>query len=255
MNTSPPWEPWTVVKKGLYLYARIPNHPNATANGYVLEHRAVAENCLGRLLLPEEHIHHLNEDKHDNRPENLCILDRATHSAYHGRKRGQVWLKIRCPWCLEIFERAKNQTLNKKRLFCSYRCKGSYSRALQLGRDVPDEEGTGILSTFTKFFIFPEIQQQFVGGQESLAKYRDRVAAERAPNKNHCLNCGKKIDPQATRCASCAGLLSRKVERPTKEQLEKDISTINWCAIGRKYGVTDNAVRKWARSYGIRLKC
>lgn len=44
----------------------------------------------------------------------------------------------------------------------------------------------------------------------------------------------------------------RKIkERPSKEELEKMIKESNFCAIGRKYGVSDNAIRKWARKYGI----
>lgn len=44
----------------------------------------------------------------------------------------------------------------------------------------------------------------------------------------------------------------RKVEnRPDEESLKKMISEMSWCAIGRKYGVSDNAVRKWAKAYKI----
>jgi len=44
----------------------------------------------------------------------------------------------------------------------------------------------------------------------------------------------------------------RKVERPSKEHLKEllDIHK-NWTYIGKKYGVSDNAVRKWARSYTL----
>lgn len=42
---------------------------------------------------------------------------------------------------------------------------------------------------------------------------------------------------------------TRKVPRPTYEQLKEDLSRMSWLAVGRKYGVTDNAVRKWMRWY------
>jgi len=40
--------------------------------------------------------------------------------------------------------------------------------------------------------------------------------------------------------------------RPSREQLEVDMSgDFRWVELGRKYGVTDNAVRKWARKYNL----
>lgn len=46
----------------------------------------------------------------------------------------------------------------------------------------------------------------------------------------------------------------RKVERPSYEQLMADVETMSFVAIGRKYGVTDNAVRKWIRWYENRAE-
>jgi uncharacterized protein YjcR len=40
----------------------------------------------------------------------------------------------------------------------------------------------------------------------------------------------------------------RKVPRPTYDQL-KYLSHMSWVAVGPKYGVSDNAVRKWMRWY------
>jgi hypothetical protein len=37
----------------------------------ILEHRKVMQDVLGRALLPEETVHHLNGIRTDNRPENL----------------------------------------------------------------------------------------------------------------------------------------------------------------------------------------
>ena len=46
----------------------------------------------------------------------------------------------------------------------------------------------------------------------------------------------------------------RKVVRPSKEELQKMINEIPMTNIGMRFGVSDNAVRKWARRYGIILR-
>jgi hypothetical protein len=51
----------------------------------------------------------------------------------------------------------------------------------------------------------------------------------------------------------CSAESQRKVVRPDRNILEQDIKQLSWRAIGRKYGVTDNAARKWAKGYGIDL--
>jgi len=51
-------------------------------------------------------------------------------------------------------------------------------------------------------------------------------------------------------CKSCYGkfYVPRKVKnRPSKEQLLKEVEETNYCAVGRKYGVSDSAIRKWLK--------
>jgi very-short-patch-repair endonuclease len=43
----------------------------------------------------------------------------------------------------------------------------------------------------------------------------------------------------------------RKVERPNKEELSNLLQKSNFTAIGRSYGVSDNAVRWWCKYYGL----
>jgi Zn finger protein HypA/HybF involved in hydrogenase expression len=46
----------------------------------------------------------------------------------------------------------------------------------------------------------------------------------------------------------------RKVDRPSREILEEEIKENTMVSIGKKYGVSDNSIRKWCKSYGINLQ-
>jgi hypothetical protein len=59
--------------------------------------------------------------------------------------------------------------------------------------------------------------------------------------------CGTRWDRSASRGRPKPAL--RKVERPPYEQLLAEIEATSYLAVGRRYGVSDNAVRKWVRFY------
>lgn len=74
-----------------------------------------------------------------------------------------------------------------------------------------------------------------------------KIDSTKVPNK--CIDCNKHIYNTASRCVECHLINSRKVERPSYEQLIKDKETLNMVQIGKKYNVSDNTIRNWIKYY------
>ena len=71
-----------------------------------------------------------------------------------------------------------------------------------------------------------------------------------------CQVCGVSLAPNhkkfcSNKCAGTHRVKNRKIPKPSKTQLAKDMETLSWVAIGKKYGVSDNGARRWAKSYGL----
>ncbi len=77
-----------------------PGHPMAQKSGYVLEHRLVMAEQLGRLLTSREVVHHRNDVKTDNRPANLELMGKAEHDRHPKPRRRP----IKCPHCGGLLE-------------------------------------------------------------------------------------------------------------------------------------------------------
>jgi transposase-like protein len=48
--------------------------------------------------------------------------------------------------------------------------------------------------------------------------------------------------------------VTRKLDRPPYPQLLREVRAIGFSATGRRYGVSDNAVRKWMRAFEHELE-
>lgn len=81
-----------------YRWLYVPGHPFAVKGDRVREHRIIAEKYLltdecsveidgKKYLSPEYDVHHINQNKLDNRIENLEILTRSEHQKLHQKLR------------------------------------------------------------------------------------------------------------------------------------------------------------------------
>lgn len=66
-----------------YVLVLNPDRMERNGSKYVFEHRLVMERALGRKLFADEHVHHRNHDRTDNRIENLELLSAEEHAALH----------------------------------------------------------------------------------------------------------------------------------------------------------------------------
>lgn len=87
-NKNGMWKGGRSIASNGYVLIRVdPSHHLADVRGYAYEHRLVAEEKLGRKLVEGEIVHHKNEDKTDNRPENLEVVSDIAHHWYLHRSR------------------------------------------------------------------------------------------------------------------------------------------------------------------------
>ncbi len=75
----------------------------------------------------------------------------------------------------------------------------------------------------------------------------DTFAGKNINKKNYYCECGMEILKNSSMCITCMGKKKRKTQRPPLDELIKEVEEFGYCATGRKYGVSDNAIRKWMK--------
>ena len=141
------WKGGIKVDPDGYVHIYKPEHP-FNNHGYVLEHRLVIEEHLGRYLTKEEIVHHKNGIKNDNKLENLIIHTRKSHAALHlkGNKimlgknlskrvkdkisknlkkywnKNHTFIELNCTNCNKKIMRQPYRLKRSKHHFCSFEC-------------------------------------------------------------------------------------------------------------------------------------
>jgi len=76
-----------------YVYIHKRDHPDGRyTRGWILEHRLIAEQTLGRRLRPGECVHHVNGIRADNRPENIIVCDNHGEHVKHHLRGYHGWI-------------------------------------------------------------------------------------------------------------------------------------------------------------------
>jgi hypothetical protein len=106
-----------------YLFFSDKEHPLAYKSNYkVFFHRYVASLKLRRWIRSDEHVHHKDHNRKNNRSSNLQILNSSEHAQLHGQES----LKEReCKICGKTFKK-KNRNLSKH--YCSKECSSTFRK-------------------------------------------------------------------------------------------------------------------------------
>ena len=178
-------------------------------------------------------VHHIDGNHINNQIENLQVLCPNCHAQtdnYCGRNTNK-----RPPITDEQFVEALRQTTSIRqalqKLGINYAAKYYYEKAHKL------IEENNIIQK-------PKKEKQ----QKTKPQKKIKIEA------NHCIDCGKIIDNRSQRCEECEHKRQRKTKWPQRDELKNLIRTESFSSIGKKYNVSDNAIRKWCKNYNLPTK-
>jgi hypothetical protein len=100
---------------------------------------------------------------------------------------------------------------------------------------------------------FRALPESYAIFDERYSDYDQRVKIEETRSCKYC-GTGFVVPIYSKRkyCSvKCACLKSRKIRRPSKEELAEMLSKYTKVCIADMHGVSDKAIRKWALAYGL----
>jgi len=138
------WKGGMYISGSGYLYVKNPNNHRAMKNGYVLKHILIAEKALGKAFPEKAIIHHVDEDRLNNKPSNLVICEnQAYHMLLHQRLRALIscgnanWMMCRY-W--KKYDDIKNLKTYKNKFYFHRDCYNKYQNKSYYRRKKTIEE-------------------------------------------------------------------------------------------------------------------
>jgi hypothetical protein len=116
-ENNPAWRGGVVLRKDGYVEISIGN------GEYRLEHDLIMEEIIGRRLLENEIVHHINKNRSDNKPENLQLSTFSGHGKIHAiGKDPEKWKLCECLYCKKPFYKRTCRLKTNPNSFCSREC-------------------------------------------------------------------------------------------------------------------------------------
>lgn len=169
----------------------------------------------------------------------------------------------------EVLEECPISDLNERELYwisqfdsCreGYNQTASYqpvARYVKLTDDLLDQLTIDLLETD---IIYDELSEKYGLGKDYISEinhgkswYRENLSYPLRQYKKFtfCIDCGKEITHGSNRCISCQSLYQRKTIWPNRDTLKQKIRKQSFISIGQEYGVSDNSIKKWCKSYDL----
>ena len=189
--------------------------------GHKCEHCGLEE-WFGEPILLE--IHHIDGDRLNNVLENLQLL---------------------CPNCHSLTSNWKGRN-SKKKQNQEYVTDEEIIRALQNKKNMRQTlQDVGLSDHGSNYNRIKKIAEQ----------NNIELRIDKKESNNYCIDCGKKIPSSGTRCDKCNRefIKQRGIERlpVNRDELKNMIRTISFVQIGKHFGISDVAVRKWCKKLSL----
>lgn len=131
------------MKNGPYiLVVSPPEYPGKRYRGrYCYEHHLVWWQATGKVVATGEVVHHKNNNKHDNRIENLEVMSPSEHAVHHGKDNEAIYLDFPCFYCEKLFRidernfRFRLLKAHQQYFYCSRRCSVSAQSMIRKGTE------------------------------------------------------------------------------------------------------------------------